>query len=152
MRREAFDGERPGHAHLLFVFIRLVVEVFEFSLGGDGRVDFLLPRDARSATIRRGVALRLRRPLHVGVARDLPFLPLLLQCHIERLAQRLESLLKILPDDVDFGIVGDGLERDMGNALVDEPLADVTVSRCARRCCARNFRFLILAVAESASR
>ena len=34
-----------------------------------------------------------------------------------------------LPDDVDLGVVGDGLERDVRRALVDEALADVAVRR-----------------------
>jgi hypothetical protein len=44
--RETFDRERSGHADFLFVFVRLVVQVFELGLGGDRRVDFLLPRNA----------------------------------------------------------------------------------------------------------
>ena len=44
--RKALDRERPGHADLLLVLVGLVVEVFELGLGGDGRVDLLLPGDA----------------------------------------------------------------------------------------------------------
>ena len=33
--REAFDGERPGHADLLLVLVGLVVEELELGLGGD---------------------------------------------------------------------------------------------------------------------
>jgi hypothetical protein len=43
--REALDRERPGHADLLLVLVRLVVEVLELGLGGDGGVDLLLAGD-----------------------------------------------------------------------------------------------------------
>ncbi len=36
--------------------------------------------------------------------------------------QRSDLLLIALPDDVDLGVVGDGLQGDVGNALVDEAL------------------------------
>src|SRR5262245_56284026 len=39
--------------------------------------------------------------------------------------QRLQRLLVRLPDDVDLGVVGDGLQGDVRRALVDEALADV---------------------------
>ena len=47
MRREAFDRERPGDADAVIVEIGLVVEIFEFGLGGDRGVDLLLAGDAR---------------------------------------------------------------------------------------------------------
>ena len=46
MRREAFDGERPGYANLLLILVGLIVEVFKFGLGSDRGVDFLLASDA----------------------------------------------------------------------------------------------------------
>ena len=43
---KALDGERTGHADLLLVLVGLVVEVLKLGLGGDGRIDLLLPGDA----------------------------------------------------------------------------------------------------------
>ena len=45
--RQAFHGERPGHAHRALFLIGLVVQVLEVGLGGDGRVYLLLARNAR---------------------------------------------------------------------------------------------------------
>ena len=74
VRAEALDGERTGDADLLLVLVGLVVEVFELGLGGDRGVDLLLPGDARLPPV--GVQLlRGVRPLGIGLARDLPFLP-----------------------------------------------------------------------------
>jgi hypothetical protein len=54
-------------------------------------------------------------------------------CHCfataELLAQRLQLGLPLLPDHVDLGVVGDGLQRDVGHPLVDEPLAHALVGR-----------------------
>ena len=47
MGEEAFDGERAGHADDFVVLVGFVVEVLEFGLGGDRRVNFFLPGDAR---------------------------------------------------------------------------------------------------------
>ena len=67
-------------------------------------------------------------------------------------AQRLKRRLALLPDHVDLGVVGDGLERDVRHALVDEALADVAVRRLRRRCGARDFGFLCWPSGQSASR
>ncbi len=53
----------------------------------------------------------------------------------------------LLPDDVDLGVVGDGLQRDVRHALVDEAVADVAVHRLRTRRGAGDFGFLELAVA-----
>src|SRR5262249_53401519 len=116
--------KRSGDADLLVVMVRFVVEVLELRLGGDRCVDFLLSRDARlppvSVQLPRGI-----RPLGLGVARDLPLFPLLLERGVQLRAQRLERLLPLLPDDVDLRVVRDRLEGDVRYALVDEALADV---------------------------
>src|SRR2546425_1271214 len=90
--------------------------MLELRLGGDGRVDLLLPPDARlpPVSVHR---LRDVRPLRFGLARALPLLPLLLQRGVELLAQRLQPRLPLLPDDVDLRVVGDGLERDVRHPL-----------------------------------
>ena len=44
--REAFNREGPRNADAFFILIRFVIEEFVISLGGDGGVDFALPRDA----------------------------------------------------------------------------------------------------------
>jgi len=45
VRGDALDRERPGHADRRFVLVRFVVQVLELCLGGDRRVDLLLPGD-----------------------------------------------------------------------------------------------------------
>ena len=146
VRAEALDGERTGHADLLLVLVGLVVEVFELGLGGDGRVDLLLPGDARLPPF--GVQLlRCLRPLVVRLARNFPFLPVLLERGVQLLAQRLQLRLPLVPDDIDLGVVGDGLERDVRHALIDEAMADVAVHRLRTRRGAGDFGFLELAFA-----
>ena len=134
MRAEALDGERAGDAHLPLVLVRLVVEVLELGLRGDRRVDLLLARDARLPPL--GVQLlRALRPGVVRVARDLPLLPRLAELRVELLAERLERLLPLLPDDVDLRVVRDRLQRDVRHALVDEAVANASVDglRARRR-------------------
>ena len=147
VRREALDRERSRDADLPVVRIRLVVEVLELRLGRDGGVDLVLPRDAclPPITVDR---LRDVGPLRFGLARDLPLLPLLLQRGIQLFAQGLQPRLPLLPDDVDLGVVGDRLERDVGHALVDEPLTDVAVRRPRRRRGACDLGFLELTIAR----
>ncbi len=48
-------------------------------------------------------------------------------------AQRVQRGLPLLPDHVDLGVVGDGLQRDVRHALVDEALPDVATDRRFRR-------------------
>ena len=87
------------------------------------------------------------RPLVVGLARDLPFLPLLLERGVQLLAQRLQRRLPLVPDDIDLGVVGDRLERDVRHALVDEAVADVPVHGLRTRRGAGDLGFLELAFA-----
>ena len=61
----------------------------------------------------------------VRLPRNFPFFPGLAQESVELAAQPVQVGLPALVDDVDFGVVGDGLEGDVGHALVDEALADV---------------------------
>ena len=61
--------------------------------------------------------------------------------------QRLQRFLELLPDHVDFGVVGDGLEGDVGDALVHETLADVVVRGRFRGDFADERGFFDLAVA-----
>ena len=53
MGAEALHGEWTGHADLLLVVVRLVIQVFGLRLGSDGRVDLLLAADTQLPTIRR---------------------------------------------------------------------------------------------------
>ena len=53
-------------------------------------------------------------------------------------AQRLELPLPLVPDDVDLGVIGDGFERDVRYALVNEAVADVAARRVGRRRRARD--------------
>ena len=47
VRRQTLHRERAGDADDAPILVRLVVQVLEVRLGGDGVVDLLLPRDAR---------------------------------------------------------------------------------------------------------
>jgi hypothetical protein len=88
---------------------------------------------------------RLGRPEVLGGARNLPLLPGFAHRGIQRLAQGLQGLLPPIPDDVDLGVVGDGLERDVGDALVDEAVADVASGRLRRGCAAGDLGLFELA-------
>jgi hypothetical protein len=141
---EALDGERAGHADLLRVLIRLVVEILELRPGGDGGVDLLLPGDACLPPA--GVDVHGRdAPFRVRLDGDLPLLPLLVERRVELFAERLKGLLPLLPNDVDLGVVRDRLQRDVRDALVDEAVADVVPHRLARRKRVSHLPFLNLA-------
>ena len=71
----------------------------------------------------------------------------LLERGVQLLAQRFQLLLPLVPDDIDLGVVGDGLERDVRHALVDEAVADVAVHGLRTRRGAGDFGFLELAFA-----
>ena len=62
-------------------------------------------------------------------------------------AQGFQLLLELVPDDVDLGVVGDGLQRDVRHALIDKALADVAACGLAGWRGAGDFGFLDLAVA-----
>jgi len=47
---------------------------------------------------------------------------------IELFAQGLQGLLPLAPEDVDLGVVGDGFQRDVGHALIDETVAEVALT------------------------
>ena len=49
-------------------------------------------------------------------------------------------------DLVDLGVVGDGLERDVGNALVDKPLLDIALVLPVRWHLSGDFGFLLRAL------
>ena len=53
--------------------------------------------------------------------RDLPFFPLLFQCRVQRMPQRFERELILVPDHVDLDVVGDLARRDIGLSFVNEP-------------------------------
>src|ERR1035438_764285 len=63
------------------------------------------------------------------------------------LAQRLKCLLPFLPDDVYLSIAGDGFEGDVGDAFVNEAMANVIVGRLDGRHRAGDFCLLDLALA-----
>ena len=143
VRRQALDREGTGDADARVVAIGLVVEVLVVRFGSDGGVDLSLAGDARLPPIGmrgRGIG----RPIFVGVARDFPLLPLPAEGGVEPGAERLQGLLPALPDHVDFGIVGDGFQGDVGHALIDEALADVAAGHRLRRRALRDLAFLFL--------
>ncbi len=96
MRGEAFDRERTGDANLLVVFVGFVVEVFELGLGGDGGVDFLLASDALLPPFGVQVFCVLR-PFVFGLARDLPFFPVLLERGVELFDATVRAFVGISP-------------------------------------------------------
>ena len=106
------------------VLVGAVVEKFDVGRLGDRGVDLLLARDAALPPLRVRL-LRRGGPCRRGLARDFPVLQCLAERGVELRAQRLKLRLPFLPDDVDLGVVGDRLQRDMRRALVDEALADV---------------------------
>ena len=124
---DAFDGEGAGDAHLLPVFVGLVVEVLVVGPGSDRGIDLLLAGDALLPPDFMQ-HLYVRRPALIGLARDLPLLPVRAEGGVQLLPQRFQYLLVLLPDHVDLGVVGDGAQRDMRHALIDEALADVAVA------------------------
>lgn len=146
MRGEAFDGEGAGDAHLAVVDIGLVVEEFEIGLGGDGGVDLLLAGDAGFPPLGMGLPGRVG-PAGFGVAGDFPFFPLFLERLVELFAERLEFLLPVFPNNIDFGVVGDGLEGDVRHALIDESETQIAMSRLRRHGIMGDFGFLLLPVA-----
>jgi hypothetical protein len=86
MRGKALDGEGSGDAHLLVVFVGLVIEIFRIGFGGDRGVDFLLAGDALLPPL--GVELfGVGGPGGLGFARDLPFFPGLFEGFVEGFAQ-----------------------------------------------------------------
>jgi hypothetical protein len=85
VRAKALDRERPGHADLPLVLVRLVVEILVLGLGRDGGVDLLLPSDAGLPPV--GVQfLGVLRPPLVRFTPDFPFLPLLLERSVQFLS------------------------------------------------------------------
>ena len=61
--------------------------------------------------------------------------------------KRLQLRLPLVPDDIDLRVVGDGFERDVRHALIDEAVADVPVHGLRTRRGAGDFGFLDLAFA-----
>jgi hypothetical protein len=106
VRRQALDRERAGHSDLPWVGIRLVVEVFLVGIAGDRGVDLALARDAGLPPT-CVEAPGLGGPTGIGLAWDLPLLPVFSECCIEALVQRLQDRLVPLPDNVNLGVVGD---------------------------------------------
>ena len=127
VRRKALHGEGTGNANLLLVLVGLVVEVLKVSLGGDGGVDGLLAGDALLPPLRVEF-LRLRLAISRLPRGEFPTLPT--ACRVRNSAARaaVQDGLILLPDHVDFSIVGNGLERNVGNPFIDKALSDVPVA------------------------
>ena len=140
--RNALHREGACDADLPVVLVGFVVEVFVIRLGCDGGVDLLLPGDALCPPVAVNIS-GLLGPSLFGVAGDFPLFPGGAERAVQLFTQRLQRLLELLPDHVDLGVVGDGLERDVGHALVHETLSDVVVGRRFRRRLARDLAFLL---------
>src|SRR3546814_6197419 len=71
----------------------------------------------------------------------------LANCGVERLAQRFQLELELVPDHVDLCVVGDALERDVRHALIDEAVTKIATHRLAAGQAAGDLGFLDLAFA-----
>jgi hypothetical protein len=94
MRRKPLHRERPRHPDLALVFIRFVVEILEIGFSRNGSVDLFLPCDALLPPLGMQFPGFLR-PFAIGLARNLPFLPLLFERLIQLLAQRFSQITSI---------------------------------------------------------
>jgi len=138
VRQKALHGERPGNAYFLFVIVRFVIQIFDFRLGGNGGVDFLLALDVVLPPLgmqgfRFFLSLSGYRPSPVRRRRghgDFPFFPFLAKQGIELCADGFELFLPLFPDHVDFGIVGNGLQINVRDSLIDKTLSDVATCGC----------------------
>ena len=72
---------------------------------------------------------------------------LILKGSVQLVAERLECLLPLLPNDIDLGVICNRLEHDVRHALIDEAVADVPLHRLRTRRGAGDFGFLELAFA-----
>ena len=91
-------------------------------------------------------------PMRRKFARDFPFLPILIESRVQLDAQRLQLGLPLVPDDVNLGVVGDGFERDVRHAFVDEAMANVPVHGLRQGAVRVTSASLIWPSRESASR
>ena len=136
VRRQALDRERAGDADARIVHVGRVVEIFDVGARGDRGVDLAsagrcaLPTSWREAP-------RLKRARRRAGRAGFAILPSSCRGGVERGAQRFEHRLPLLPDDVDLGVVGDRLQRDVRHALIDEALADIVVGRRCRAAACR---------------
>ncbi len=145
MGREALDREGAGDADAVPVNVRLVVKVLELGLGSDRGIDLLLAGDARLPPA--GVRVLCRNgPFGIGLAWDLPLFPRFAERPVERDSQGFQGLLPSLPNDVDFGVVSNGLQSNVRNALVYEAVADVAARRRSLGRSAYDLGFLALAL------
>jgi hypothetical protein len=142
---EAFDRERARDADFFIVFVRFVVEVFGFGFGGDGVIDFFLPGDAGVPPLRVEL-FDVFGPFVVRFAGDFPFFPGAIKGGVELGAEGFECVLPLFPDDIDFSVVGNGFEGDMGDTFVDEAEADISVGGRVGNGFDCNLGFLELAV------
>ncbi len=146
VRREALDGERPGDADLLACLRRACRRDIRIRPWRRWRRRSPSGGRCAAATIRRAASSAAAGHLSSasrGISHSSHF------CFSAALScSRSGSsvCLELLPDHVDFGVVGDGFECDVRHALVDEALADVAVGRGLGRNRVRDFGFLQLAV------
>ena len=128
VRAEALHGKGSGDADFLVVGVGPIVEELVLGLGRDGGVDLSSAGRCGPATIRHAVLGRW--PSCFCLAGNLPFLPCFLSAAFSFSRNGSSVDLPLVPDDIDFRVVGDGLERDVRHALIDEAVADVSCTGC----------------------
>ena len=106
--REAFDREWPSDPDFSAVNVGLVVEEFVVGLGCNGGVDLLLPSDPVHPLVSMGLTGDIG-PILARLPGEIPLLPGLVQCGVQTFPEWFQLFLKLVPDHVDFGVVGDCL-------------------------------------------
>ena len=103
----------------------LLLEVFVAHLGGDGGVDFLLLGDAILPPVSR-VADHAASDHVASLARGISHSSqVFLSAAFSFSHNGSNVALPFVPDNIDLGVVSDGLEGYVLHALIDEPVADV---------------------------
>src|ERR1700733_6281191 len=124
MRRKRLHCKGSGYADGIALGVGTVVEILRIGMASDSGIYVLL---LFASSLPKGF-LRCLGAIR-GLCRqdfgDLPFFKLLAQSPIERCACFVQHRLPLSVDIVNFSVVSNRLEHEMGHALKNEPLANV---------------------------